>query len=118
MYEHYLERPDAVALVAEMGGAVVGFMDIEFRTWLNFTAPQAWTPDPVVADGARGRGIGRALLARAEEIARDRGCWSMALESAAWRELAHAFYTSHGWKETGRAFTRMLTERDWPPPGR
>src|SRR6266508_2535873 len=98
MYEHYLERPDAVALVAEMGGAVVGFMDIEFRAWLNFTAPQAWTPDPVVADGARGRGFGRALLARAEEIARDRGCWSMALESAAWRELAHAFYTSHGWK--------------------
>jgi GNAT superfamily N-acetyltransferase len=115
MYERYLERPDAVALVAEVDGVVVGFMDIEFRTWLNFTAPQAWTPDLVVAEGARGRGIGGALLAGAEEIARDRGCWSMTLESATWRESAHAFYASHGWKETGRSFTRMLMDVEWPP---
>lgn len=115
IYARYLERPDTVALVAELDGQVVGFMDVELRTWLNFTSPQAWTPDLVVADGARGRGVGGALLARAEEIARDKGCWSMALESATWRERAHAFYRSHGWQETGRAFIKLLTDVRWPP---
>jgi GNAT superfamily N-acetyltransferase len=88
MYERYLERPDAVALVAENDGTVVGFLDMAFRTWLNFTPPQAWTPDLVVAEGSRGQRIGEALLARAEQIARARGCWSMALESATWRDRA------------------------------
>jgi len=97
-----------VALVAEDEGRVVGFLDREFRTRLNFTAPQARIPDLVVADGARGRGIGGRLLAGAEEIARARGCWSMVLEFATWRERAHAFYVSQGWEETGRAFTRLL----------
>ena len=115
IYEQYLVRPDAVALVVESDGLVVGLLNIEFRAWLNFTAPQAWIPDLVVADGARGRGIGGALLIRAEEIARSRGCWSMTLESATWRERAHAFYVSHGWMETGRAFTRLLTDVQWPP---
>lgn len=115
-YEQYLKRPDAVTLVAEAGGRVVGFVDIEFRNWLNFTTPQAWTPDLVVAETARGRGIGGALLDRAEEIAIARKSWSMALESASWRKRAHAFYLSHGWTETGKAFTKLLTDLQWPPP--
>jgi GNAT superfamily N-acetyltransferase len=118
LYERYLERPDAVALVAEAEGQLVGFVDVEFRNWLNFTAPQAWIPDLVVADGGRGRGVGTSLLVRAEEIARDRGCWAMALESANWREDAHSFYVSRGWKDTGRAFTRVLTDMEWPPQPR
>lgn len=101
LYERYLERPDTVALVAEEEGRVVAFLDMEFRMWLNFSSPQAWIPDLVVADGARGKGIGATLLVRAEEIARTRGCWSMALESATWRKRAHAFYVANGWKETG-----------------
>jgi GNAT superfamily N-acetyltransferase len=118
IYERYLERPDAIALVGEDHGQVVAFLDMEFRTWLNFTVPQAWIPDLIVADGARGKGIGGALLTHAEEIAQARGCWSMTLESATWRERAHAFYVSHGLKETGRAFTMLLTDMEWPPVSR
>ena len=114
-FEEYLKRSDTVALVAERERRVVGFIDMEFQTWLNFSSPRAWTPDLVVADGVRGQGIGGALLARAEEIARARGCWSMALESATWRERAHAFYMAHGWEATGRAFGKLLTDVAWPP---
>lgn len=118
VYERYLERPDTVALVAEDEGQVIGFLDMEFRTWLNFLTPQAWIPDLVVAEDARGRGIGAALLARAEELARARGCWGMTLESATWRERAHAFYVSQGWKEVARSFSRVLTGAEWPPAPR
>src|SRR6266536_5887124 len=69
----YLSRPDAVTLAAVDGGAVVGFIDLEFRARLNFLTPQAWVPDLIVTSSARSRGAGRALLAAAEERARERG---------------------------------------------
>jgi GNAT superfamily N-acetyltransferase len=59
---------------------------------LNFTTPQAWIPDLIVSEARRSRGAGAALLARCEELARGRNCWSLSLESANWRDRAHAFY--------------------------
>jgi GNAT superfamily N-acetyltransferase len=118
VYERYLAGPDTVALVAEADGRVLGFCDMEFRTRLNFAEPQAWIPDLVVAESERSRGAGRALLARAEEIARDRGCWGMSLESATWRDRAHAFYVREGWTDSGKAFSKSLTDIPWPPTPR
>jgi GNAT superfamily N-acetyltransferase len=118
-FASYLARGDAVALVAEDDGDVLGFVDVEFRQRLNFLVPQAWVPDLVVSEEARGRGIGRLLLEAAEAQARERGCWGMTLESAAWREASHAFYEHVGWVPTGRSFTRPLVEGlEWPPPPR
>jgi GNAT superfamily N-acetyltransferase len=114
----YLRRSDAVALVAEEGGLVVGFLDMEFRVRLNFTAPQAWIPDLIVREDSRSLGIGRALLERAEELARQHGCWGMTLESATWRDRAHAFYLREGWKDTGKSFTKVLGDVTWPPTPR
>ncbi|MDP8962087.1 MAG: GNAT family N-acetyltransferase [Actinomycetota bacterium] len=106
----YLARADASALVAEVGGVVVGFVDVEFRQRLNHSTRQAWIPDLVVEESHRGRGVGRALLARAEELARQRGCWGMALESAKWRQRAHAFYRARGWRDASLSFTMPLGE--------
>jgi GNAT superfamily N-acetyltransferase len=114
----YLGRPDSVALVAEDGGRVVGFLDMEYRARLNFTTPQAWIPDLIVAEGSRSRGVGRALLEHAEELAQERGCWGMTLESATWRDRAHAFYVREGWTDTGKAFTKVLADVIWPPAPR
>lgn len=106
----YLGRIDAVALVAEQDGRVTGFLDLEFRGWLNRLTPEAWIPDLIVAEGLRGRGIGGALLERAEELARARGCFGMALESADWRTDAHRFYEAHGWTRIARHFEKDLSQ--------
>jgi GNAT superfamily N-acetyltransferase len=116
VFELYLARPDAVALTAVEDGRVVGFCDMEYRTRLNFVAPQAWIPDLVVTESMRSRGAGAALLARAEELARERGCWGMSLESASWRTRAHAFYLREGWTDAAKSFVRSLSDRPWPPP--
>ena len=117
-YERYLERDDAVALVAEHDGAVVGFVDVEFRQRLNFLQPQAWIPDLVVAEAARGTGAGRALLEEVERRAIARDSWSMALESANWRESAHGFYEHVGWEDVAKAFSRTFGDVEWPPAQR
>jgi GNAT superfamily N-acetyltransferase len=115
VFEAYLARPDTVGLVAEHDGRVVGFLDMEYRARLNFTSPQAWIPDLVVDEDSRSGGVGRALIRRAEDLARLRGCWGMSLESATWRDRAHAFYVREGWKDTGRSFTKVLADIPWPP---
>ena len=117
-FERYLERDDALALVAEEGGDIVGFVDLEFRQRLNFLEPQAWVPDLVVAESARGTGAGRRLLEEAERRARERGCWGMTLESANWRDTSHAFYEHVGWKNTGKSFTRALADLKLTPAPR
>ena len=116
----YLERDDAVALVAEADGRVVGFVDLEFRPRLNFTTPQAWIPDLIVSEAERSRGAGAALLARCEALARERDCWSLSLESANWRDRAHAFYLREGLTDAAKSFSKLLGESsvDWPPAPR
>lgn len=111
----HLERPDSVCLVAQRRAEIVGFLAMEYRDRLHFLSPQAWIPDLVVAERARGQGVGAALLHEAERVAREHGCWGMALESATWRTRAHAFYLRQGWSETGRSFTRSLSGQVWPP---
>lgn len=114
-FADYLARPDTVALVAEVDGEVAGFVDLEFRQRLNFRTPQAWIPDLVVSEQQRGKGVGAALMAMAEELSRDRSCWGMTLESATWRTDAHRFYVREGYDDSAYSFSKSLTGEPWPP---
>jgi GNAT superfamily N-acetyltransferase len=116
VYADFLSRPDAAAVVAEDDGRVVGFCNLMFLPRMNFTGPQAWIPDLVVSEEARGRGIGAALLSRAEDLARERGCWSVFLTSSNWRTRSHEFYRREGWDQSGQYFSKSLTGEPWPPP--
>lgn len=114
VYERYLADPDTVALVAVDEDRVVGFADLEFRERLNFSAPQAWVPDLIVREESRSRGAGKALLAAAEDRAREHGCFALTLESATWRERAHAFYEREGMKHVSASFAKLLSGEEWP----
>ncbi len=108
----HLARREVRTLVAEGAGGVLGFLDIEFRQRLGHPRPQAWVNDLVVTESARGRGVGSALLERAEELARLRGCFRMSLETSAWRVETHRFYERQGWTDKGTWFVKSL---DDPP---
>jgi GNAT superfamily N-acetyltransferase len=53
----------------------------------------------VVAEGNRGRGIGRLLVEAAEQAALSLGCVTMELTSARRRPEAHAFYPAVGYQD-------------------
>lgn len=108
VYLHHIRRPDTASLVAEVEGRVVGFMSLEFRHRLNHTRPQAWIPDLIVTESARGLGIGKALLQRGFELARERNCWSITLESGYHRKVAHQLYRSAGMRDEGLYFRLHL----------
>src|SRR5579872_5007404 len=69
--------PDAVIYVACMPEeGVVGWIDVHITHHLQ-AAPRAEIGGLVVANGVRGRGIGRRLVTQAEHWAADRGMTQM-----------------------------------------
>lgn len=106
----HLRQIEHVTLVAADGEDVLGVIDIEYHQRLGDHRPQARVNDLVVTERARGRGVGTSLLTRAEELARKRGCFRMALVTAGWREQTIAFYEREGWANYGEWFVKPLVD--------
>jgi GNAT superfamily N-acetyltransferase len=108
LYDRYLARPDTAPQVAEIDGKVAAFLSLEFRERLHRERPQAWIPELIVAQPFRGKGVGKAIVVHAIELARRHGCWSVKLESRAHRKEAHRLYRSVGMREVGLYFLLEL----------
>src|SRR5436309_5083897 len=89
-------RPFAEVLLAEEAGAVVGFALFfpNFSTFLG--KPGIYLEDLFVLPEHRGRGHGKALLARLAEIAVEHGCARLEWAVLDWNEPSIAFYRSLG----------------------
>jgi GNAT superfamily N-acetyltransferase len=109
-YREIVRRPSDGSLIAERDGAAIGICTLEIRTTLRRDAPEAWVPELVVTEQFRGQGIGRALLERVLQTARDRGAQRAVLESGAQRATAQALYRSVGFEAAGSVFT-LLRDR-------
>ncbi|HKF77522.1 MAG TPA: inositol monophosphatase family protein [Candidatus Dormibacteraeota bacterium] len=111
-----LARSDVRALVAELGGRVVGYAELHARPSSLHDASEGWLGALAVAADLRGSGIGGALLRAVEREARLLGCADIALESSAWRDGAHRFYAGLGYEEAAPAkrFRRRLTAGSQP----
>ena len=62
----------------------------------------------VIADGARGMGVGKRLVNFARQWGINNGCDHMTVTSAEHRDGAHAFYPAVGMPYTGRRFSVKL----------
>jgi GNAT superfamily N-acetyltransferase len=66
--------------------------------------PSALVESVAVDPLAQGRGIGQAMMDHAMQIARERGCYKLALSSSIKRVRAHAFYEKLGYRRYGYSF--------------
>lgn len=90
------ERPVAEAVVAEGGGAVIGFA-LFFTNFSTFMArPGLYLEDLYVQPVWRGHGIGQALLAHLGALAVERGCGRFEWSVLDWNENAIGFYRRMG----------------------
>ena len=94
------------------GSALLGLVTAHAFPSIHQDAMVAWLTTLVVAPDARGRGVGRGLVAAVEGWARQQGAVRISLTSGAQRDEAHAFYTRLGYAVSGRRFSRSLV-----PPG-
>lgn len=89
-------RPAAEAVIAEDAGEAVGFA-LYFHKFSTWTGRRGlYLEDLYVTPAARGRGVGRALLAHLARIALDRGCARFEWSVLDWNADAIAFYRSVG----------------------
>lgn len=103
---------DAV-LVAEDGtaaggAAALGVLALHWGVMLHQPAPVARIGSLVVAEAARGRGVGAALVREAAALARAEGCAVLELTTGKQRHAAHAFYAAQGFEWTALRFGRAL----------
>ena len=104
-YAQHVARGDTGSMLALLDGAAAGFVSLEFRQPFFTLHPQAWVPDLIVTESARGRDIGAALLDAAFGEAQRRGAYSLALESGHHRSVAHRLYTAAGMTDVGSFMT-------------
>ena len=89
-------RAYAEVVLAEDAGAPVGFA-LFFHTFSTFLGqPGIYLEDLFVVPEARGRGVGRSLLAHLARLAEERGCGRVEWAVLDWNAPAIRFYESLG----------------------
>jgi len=104
-YAMHVARAETGSMLARADGMAVGFISLEFRRRLGDGLLEAWIPDLIVTEAARGRDIGAALLDAAFAEALARGAVAAKLESGSQRLVAHRLYEVAGMADAGSYLT-------------
>lgn len=101
--------PESAIFVAASGNQVAGFVGVQVLHTLEADQRVEVTA-LVVLEEFRSRGVGKLLMARAEEWARSQRCTIIGLRSNVIRERAHSFYQRLGYEhlKTQKAFRKSL----------
>ena len=108
-YETISEKQDHAIFVGEQDGQVVALLHVYERPAFD-KPPEVIVQALVVDQNSRGKGIGKAMMNRAERWAADRKFSSVALTSSVSRCDAHSFYNEIGYKvaATSHLFRKNL----------
>lgn len=107
------EAAGNTALVAERpDGTLSGVATLHHMLVLHRPRPVGRITALVVDAPVRGQGIGRALVAAAEEVLTSVGCGLLEITSNLRRADAHAFYEHLGYERTSFRFARVLRRAD------
>jgi ribosomal protein S18 acetylase RimI-like enzyme len=105
-----MERSDKIVLVADQGGAVVGYVygGVEGNDYMVLRGPAAEIYDLVVDPDHRRQGIGSLLLEAALDAVAKLGAPRAVLFTAARNEGAQAMFSKLGFRRTMIEMTREL----------
>jgi len=111
--EALITGENALLLVAELKGKVVGYIHGEIVTYLLFAGREMLVSELFVRENVRGRGVGKALLNTIESEAVNQKCFRISVLNSREREsYKRGFYPSLGYEE--RTHTANFTKRlDW-----
>jgi GNAT superfamily N-acetyltransferase len=103
------DTPHRTVFVACVGDSVVAWIDVGEVCHLQ-SDPAGEIGGFVVAEGFRSTGIGRELLRRAEQWARDRQLGRIVVRCQIKRDAAHRFYLREGFElaKTSHIFAKPL----------
>ncbi len=97
-----------IYLCAEIENAVAGFCSLAIKNSLWQQSRIGLLSEMIVDEAFRNRGIGTALLGTIVDVARQRGCRRIELDSAFHRDEAHRFYEKAGFVKRAYLFSKEL----------
>ena len=105
-----LADPEAVLLVAEQDGQVVGYAyaGIEGHDWMSLRGPAGVLHDLLVDPDHRGKGVGAMLLQAMLTRLQERGASQVVLSTAERNEGAQRLFARAGFRRTMIEMTRDL----------
>jgi GNAT superfamily N-acetyltransferase len=99
-------RPENMVFVADDQGAVIGLLCFSIIPLLHVSEGLGRISALVVRSQFKGQGVGRRLVAEAEEFAWNNGCARIEITSGDHRSDAHAFYEAIGYFQDCRRFIK------------
>jgi AraC-like DNA-binding protein/GNAT superfamily N-acetyltransferase len=113
--EKLIDAVDVALWVAEVNGQVVGLAEVYLRedeaNDLRTVYRYGYLQCLVVDRRLRGHGIGRQLLAAAEQWSREQGATELRLETWEFDQGPLGFYTRQGYRTLRQTLVRSLLER-------
>lgn len=106
-----LRQTGELPFVADEGGDILGCVTCHVTPVLHRPAPVGRITMLIVTARARGRGIGKALVAAAEKSLLDRGCGLIEVTSNLSLTQAHRFYEHLGFERSSLRFAKKLIDR-------
>ena len=103
-----LGRDDQTILIAENDDGALGVLALHVFPTLTYDHDLALIMALVITESARGLGVGRKLVERAEAVARSLGASRLMVTTHNRRADAHAFYERLGFEFTGRRYVRPI----------
>jgi len=101
--------PSTRLYVAEVAREIIGTMQLTFIPGLDYLGAERMIIEAVRVKGdRRNAGLGKAMIAEAIAIARQRGCQRVELTSSASRRDAHRFYERLGFVASHVGMKLML----------
>lgn len=94
------ETTDETVLVAEIDNEIVGFAYIQYeaKDYPNLLENAAWLHDIYIDDTSRGKNVGKLLIEKSIEAAKEFGADKLMLSVAAKNEFAKSFFERNGFR--------------------
>lgn len=105
IYETDINTSRRIYLIARNERNIVGVCTLVVKDNLHYL--KVAVIDELIVDiNSRNQGIGKMLLDRAVDLAREKQCYKVELHSNIKRTDAHRFYESNGFEKTSYYFTK------------
>ena len=109
LVKKYVVDSDKTILVAELDDIeIVGMMSIVFLPRLNRSTLELYVPELVVLEKYQNQGIGKKLINSCIDLAKEKKCHRIRLESGNQRKESHQFYKHLGFEQSSLSFTKNL----------